>query len=229
VEGETARSLLDVVHRMETASLRAGRDPKSVRLVTVTKGVSIPGIRDAVSAGATLLGESRIQEALPKMAALGGGVRWHLIGSLQRNKVRQAVGKFELIHSVDRPELAREIDRRAAQDGLIQKVLVQVNVAGEAEKSGVPSADAETLIREVASLAHVALGGLMTIPPFPERPEDSRGHFRALAELAESIRRATGLELPDLSMGMSRDFEIAIEEGATLVRVGTAIFHPEAD
>jgi pyridoxal phosphate enzyme (YggS family) len=224
-----ARSLHGVLERMERAAVRSGRDPEAVRLVAVTKGVPVGPIREAIASGAALLGESRIQEALPKIAALGNGVRWHLIGSLQRNKARQAVGLFDLIHSVDRPELALEIDRRAAQKGLIQKVLVQVNVAGEPQKSGVPPDEAPALVRMIASLEHTGVSGLMTIPPYPERSEDSRDIYRSLADLAGSIRRKTGLELSELSMGMSRDFEIAIEEGATLVRIGTAIFLPDAE
>jgi pyridoxal phosphate enzyme (YggS family) len=228
MEGAVARSLRAVLDRMARAADRAGRDPGGVRLVAVTKGVPVGAIREAVASGANLLGENRIQEALPKIAELGEGVRWHLVGSLQRNKARQAVGLFELIHSVDRPELAVEIDRRAAQKGLVQKVLVQVNVAGEAQKSGIPPEETESLVRTIAALDHAAVAGLMTVPPYPERAEDSRGVYRSLAELAGSIRRETGLELSELSMGMSRDFEIAIEEGATLVRIGSAIFHPGA-
>jgi PLP dependent protein len=228
VKSSPGGSLSRVLERIETAARRAGRDPKSVRLVVVTKGVPLQQIRESVSTGDTILGENRIQEALPKIQALGEGVTWHLIGSLQRNKARDAVGLFELIHSVDRKELARELDRRSAQKGIIQKVLIQVNVAGESAKHGVVSERAEELVKEVVALPHLQVQGLMTIPPLPSQPEDSRDDYKKLYTLSKSIEKGTGIMMTELSMGMSRDFEVAIEEGSTMVRVGTAIFAPSS-
>lgn len=218
-----APSWMEVQKRIESAAGRVGRDPKAIRLVAVTKGVSLDRIREAIAAGATIFGESRVQEAIPKIEALGPGIKWHLVGHLQRNKAKEAVGVFELIHSVDRFELAQELDRRAAQRGIIQKVLIQVNVARESGKHGVAPEGLEALVGEVAGLPHLLLEGLMVIPPLAADPEGSRPHFRWLAQRAEELRRG-GRPLPELSMGMSNDFEVAIEEGATLIRVGTAIF-----
>ncbi len=208
---------------MVAAAERVWRDPHRITLVVVTKGVMPDQIREVMDAGAFVLGENRVQEALPKISALGPGITWHLVGYLQRNKVKDAVGIFELIHSVDRLELARELDRRAAQKGIIQKVLVQTNVARESGKHGVAPEGLEALVGEVAALPHLLLEGLMVIPPLSADPEGSRPHFRWLAQRAEELRRG-GLPLQELSMGMSNDFEVAIEEGATLIRVGTAIF-----
>jgi len=180
-------------------------------------------IREVMDAGAFALGESRVQEALRKIKTISGTIQWHLIGHLQRNKVRQAVGVFELIHSVDSLDLAREINQRAAWAGIRQRVLVQVNAARESGKHGVAPEGLEALVGEVAALPHLGLEGLMVIPPLAADPEGSRPHFRRLAQRAEELRRG-GLPLQELSMGMSNDFEVAIEEGATLIRVGTAIF-----
>ncbi len=217
-------SLSRVLDRIEAAARRVGRDPKEVHLVVVTKGVPLHQVREAISAGAVILGENRIQEALPKIQVLGTEVTWHLIGYLQRNKARDTVGLFEFIHSVDRLELAQELDRRAAQKGVVQKVLIQVNVAGESTKHGAVQEQAEETVQKIAALPHLEIHGLMTIPPLPGRPEDSRGYYQKLRALARSIEEKTGIVMKELSMGMSRDFEVAIEEGATMVRIGTAIF-----
>ncbi|MBI3597155.1 MAG: YggS family pyridoxal phosphate-dependent enzyme, partial [Nitrospirae bacterium] len=204
---------------------RSGRDPSRITLVVVTKGVTTDRIREAVAAGATVLGENRVQEAWPKMKALEGTIRWHLIGHLQRNKVKQAINRFDLIHSLDSLELAHEIEQRAEQAGIRQRVLIQVNVSREPSKHGVFPEAADVLVRETAALPHLALEGLMTIPPPSIDPQQSRVYFRWLCEKMEALRQA-GLPARELSMGMSADFEVAIEEGATLIRVGTAIFGP---
>ena len=211
--------------RLEVAAKKVSRDPGRITLVVVSKQVDHRGIRQAVEAGATVLGENRVQEAAAKIPVFGGRVRWHLVGHLQRNKVRQAVGRFDLIHSVDSLPLARELDRRAEQAGLRQRVLVQVNVGREPGKHGVLPEDLEPLVQEVMKMPHLSLEGLMAIPPRSDHPEDSRPHFRWLADQAKKLRES-GLPIHQLSMGMSDDFEVAIEEGATLVRVGTAIFGP---
>ena len=221
-----AENLKTVMDRITAAAQRAGRDPASVKLVVVTKTVTIEKIREAVSAGARLLGENRVQEAREKIAKLGNVAAWHLIGRLQTNKAKYAVGLFDLIHSVDSLDLAREIDRQAAKIGKKQNVLVEVSLAGEAQKAGVGAGDALALVREAAKLGNISINGLMIVPPYLEDPEAVRPYFRRLRELSDEIRKESmpGALMQELSMGMSGDFEVAVEEGATLVRVGTAIF-----
>ncbi len=212
--------------RIASAARRAGRDPSSVRLVVVTKTVDHDRIRDAVAAGAVILGENRVQEAKEKIETLGKIASWHLIGHLQTNKAKYAVKLFDLIHSVDNLELAQEIDKQAAKIGKVQNVLIEVNIAGEASKAGMAVRKAPALVQEAARLRNISIRGLMTMPPYSENPGDSRPFFSVLRELAETIVKENipGVSLQELSMGMSGDFEVAIEEGATLVRVGTAIF-----
>ena len=215
-----------VMDRIAAVAKRAGRDPSSVRLVTVTKTVRPERIREAVAAGATILGENRVQEAREKIEVLGPIADWHLIGRLQTNKAKYAVKLFDLIHSVDTIELARELDKQAAKSGKVQDVLVEVSIAGEASKAGMAIRGTPALVREVAMLRQVRVRGLMTMPPYSEDPEASRPFFSVLRELSEAIAKENipGVSMEELSMGMSGDFEVAIEEGATLVRVGTAIF-----
>jgi hypothetical protein len=215
-----------VMNRIAAAVKRTGKDPSSVRLVTVTKTVSIEGIREALSAGAQVLGENRVQEAKEKVEQLGHHAHWHLIGHLQTNKAKYAVKLFDLIHSVDTLELAAEIDKQAAKIEKMQDVLIEVNIAGEAAKAGVSVDDAIRLVRHVATLGNIRIMGLMTMPPYSDIPEDSRPYFKKLRGLSSTIERENipGVSMAELSMGMSGDFEVAIEEGATLVRVGTAIF-----
>mgnify|MGYP001558734165 CR=1 FL=1 len=221
-----ADNLKTVMDRIAAAAKRAGRDPASVTLVTVTKTVDIGRIREAVSAGAVILGENRVQEAKEKIEKLGNIAAWHLIGTLQSNKAKYAVKLFDVIHSVDNLELAKELDKQAAKIGKVQKVLLEVNIAGEASKSGVAFSDAIALVREAAKLRNVSIKGLMTMPPYSEMAEDSRPYFRKLRDLAAAIARENipNVSMHELSMGMSGDFEVAVEEGATMVRVGTAIF-----
>jgi hypothetical protein len=221
-----ADNLKSVQDRIAAAARHAGRDPSSVALVAVTKTVGIERIREAVAAGASVLGENRVQEAKEKIAALGSVASWHLIGRLQTNKARYAVRLFDLIHSVDGLELARELDRQAAKHGKVQDVLIEVNIAGEEQKAGVSVKDAAALVREVAKLANLRIKGLMTMPPYSENAEEARPYYRKLRELAAVIGREAvpGVSMAVLSMGMSGDYEVAISEGASLVRVGTAIF-----
>ncbi len=221
-----AENLNLVMDRIASAARRAGRDPSSIKLVAVTKTVDVDKIREAVSAGATILGENRVQEAREKIEKLGEIASWHLIGRLQTNKAKYAVKLFDLIHSVDGIELARELDRQAAKFGKVQNVLIEVSIAGEASKAGVVFSDAPELIKEAAKHRNISIKGLMTMPPFSENPEDSRPHFWKLRELADAIIKEgiPGVSMSELSMGMSGDFEVAVEEGATMVRVGTAIF-----
>jgi pyridoxal phosphate enzyme (YggS family) len=213
-------NLEHVRERIARAAERAGRRPEDVLLIGVSKTVEAARIRAAVEAGVPALGENRVQEAKAKIAELGHPVPWHLIGHLQTNKVRDALELFDLIHSLDRMELARELDRRAHQRGRPVRVLLQVNVGGEASKGGFEPDAVPAALAEIAGLSSVRVRGLMTIPPPVERAKDARPWFRALAALGKSAG------LAELSMGMSADFEVAIEEGATMVRVGTAIFGP---
>lgn len=222
-----ARRVPQILDRIRCAAERAGRSPDTVRLVAATKTVPADRIREGLGAGLTLLGENRMQEALSKVTLLRDlSPRWHFIGHLQRRKVRDAIGTFELIHSVDSVELAQEINRRAGDAGVKQAVLLEVNIAGEASKAGFPP---QVLMQELGllgDLPNLRIHGLMTIPPPTERPEDARQFFRELRELGARIadQRISSLVMQEYSMGMSHDFEVAIEEGATLVRVGTAIF-----
>ncbi|HZN56188.1 MAG TPA: YggS family pyridoxal phosphate-dependent enzyme [Candidatus Polarisedimenticolaceae bacterium] len=226
--GDLSSRLEAVRSRLAAACARAGRDPSSVRLVAVTKTVSAATVREAIAAGQTLFGENRIQEALPKIAETGSGARWHFVGHLQANKARHAVGAFELIHGVDDASLAAELDRRAAARGIVQAVLAQANLAGEATKHGAGEDGLEALVEAVARAPHLDLRGLMIIPPPAEDPEASRPWFARLRGLRDVLARRVGRTLPELSMGMTDDFEVAIEEGATLVRVGRAIFGERA-
>jgi PLP dependent protein len=215
----------EVSERIAAAAQRAGRDPEDITLIAVSKTFPAHVIKEALDAGVVDLGENRAQELKEKAAVLGPRPRWHYIGPLQTNKVRQVVGTAELIHAVDRPGLADAISRRAGTLGIQQDVLIEVNISGEESKHGVEPPAALPLARQIAKLPHIELRGLMTIPPYPDKPEDSRAFYSDLASLGSQLRD----EFPvadRLSMGMTRDFEIAIEEGATLIRVGEAIFGP---
>jgi hypothetical protein len=184
-------------------------------------------VRGAVACGLRVFGENRVQEARAKIPQVGReGLSWHLVGRLQRNKVKYCFDLFDLIHSVDSLALAREIDRRAEARGCKMDVLLEVNVAGEETKAGVAPEEALDLAQAISGLKNLRLLGLMTMPPWVEDPEESRPHFRALRELAREMERRGGIEIRELSMGMSADFDVAVEEGATLVRIGTAIFGP---
>ena len=195
-----------------------------VTIVAVTKGFGPEAVTAARDAGLPDVGENRVQEALDKMAQVTDpGIVWHLIGHLQRNKAKLIPGRFALVHSIDSLELAEELAKRAAAQGLRQRVLVQVNVAGEEQKSGCTPADAAPLARRIAALEALALEGLMTIAPLTDAPEVQRTTFRGLRQLRDALQQE-GLWVPTLSMGMSGDFATAVEEGATVIRLGTALF-----
>lgn len=219
-----AERVQDVLQRMERACLRTGRDPSSVRLVAVSKTHSAERIREAYHAGLRVFGESRIQEAAAKIPQCPGDISWHLVGHLQRNKAKHAVQLFDLVHSVDSQRLLETLDRLAQEAGRRLDVLLEVNVSGERSKFGLPPGEVPTVLQAAAHLAYVNVLGLMTMPPFFEDPEKARPFFRRLRELRDEWRAKTGFPLDELSMGMTHDFEIAIEEGATWVRVGTALF-----
>ncbi|NGZ98249.1 MAG: YggS family pyridoxal phosphate-dependent enzyme [Nitrospira sp. WS110] len=227
VEGTIAQRVQSVLAKIRSAEERAGRPAGSVRLVAATKTVTVDRMKEGVSAGLTILGENRVQEALPKVAAFSEKpVRWHFLGQLQRRKVRSVIGLFEMIHSVDSVELAQEIDRRAGEAGCHQSVLIEVNIGNEPTKAGFAPSDVVQAVTTMAEFSHIGIRGLMTIPPQTDHPDSVRSYFRKLHELAQQIAacRIPSVNMDELSMGMSNDYEVAIEEGATLVRVGTAIF-----
>jgi pyridoxal phosphate enzyme (YggS family) len=221
-------NLEEIKQRLEDAARRAGRDPHEVRLVAVTKTVGLERLKEAVAAGQSLFGENYVQEAKAKIAALGPGLTWHFIGHLQSNKARAAVELFHLIHSVDRLSLAQALEQAAGRLGKVQDILLQVNLAGEESKSGTAPDNAQALLRDISRMPHLRVLGLMTMPPWFADPEDVRPYFRALRELRDRLRglQLVAGELRELSMGMTGDFEVAVAEGATLVRIGTAIFGP---
>jgi pyridoxal phosphate enzyme (YggS family) len=214
--------------RIAAAAARARRRSDEVSIVAVTKGHPLERAVEAAAAGLLDLGENRVQEALAKQDAWPGvPVRWHLIGHLQRNKARLAAGRFALIHSLDSLRLADALDSAAAAAGIVQEVLVEVNVAREPQKSGVAPADAPVLVRHAAALGHLRLRGLMAMAPYTADAGVQRQVFRQLRELRDRLA-SPGLDLGVLSMGMSGDFEIAVEEGATMVRLGTILFGERA-
>lgn len=220
-----------VKERITRAALACGRNPDGIRLVAVSKTKPVSQVREAIRAGVTCLGENYIQEAREKIQALSDEtVAWHFIGHLQRNKAKYAVQLFDLIHSVDSLRLARELDKQAAKYGKIQPVLVQVNVSGETTKSGVQTDQCVDLVRSIGGLGHLSVQGLMTLPPYFDQPERARPFFADLRRLRDRIAAADipGVTMDALSMGMTGDFEAAIQEGATLVRIGTAIFGARA-
>ena len=218
--------LEEVRERVNAACLRAGRDPKSVTLIAVSKTKPAQAVQEAYEAGARDFGENKVQEILQKQPALPQDIRWHMIGHLQRNKVHQVIGKAVLIHAVDSLRLAEQIEQEAAKRNLDVDVLLEINVAKEESKYGFFLEDAEEAIRQISSLPHVHIKGLMTIAPFVENPEEKRGIFQKLYQFSVDIndKNIDNVTMGVLSMGMSGDFEVAIEEGATMVRVGTSIF-----
>ena len=220
-------NLESVMERMHAAAVRCGRQPEEVRLVAVSKTVPADQIEKAIVAGVQFLGENYVQEARDKFNALSTyPTSWHFIGHLQSNKAKYAVRIFSLIHSVDSLKLARALNKQAAKVDKIQDILIQVNIAEEATKSGVQVEETLELVRHVSQLEHLSLKGLMTMPPYFYAPEKARPFFKALRELRDKImaEKMPDVRLDELSMGMTGDFEVAIEEGATLIRVGTAIF-----
>ena len=219
-------NLEKVQERIAQAASRTGRSPDDIQLVAVSKKVSATTIQKAVKAGVTILGENYLQEAREKIEEIGYAVRWDFIGHLQSNKAKYVVDLFDIIQTVDRLSLVQEINRQAKKKGKTVKVLLQVNISGEEAKSGIDPAEVNSLLRETLNLQNLSLQGLMTMPPYFDDPEKARPYFIALRELSDTLRKEHGedTDLKELSMGMSADFEIAIEEGATIVRLGTAIF-----
>lgn len=213
----------EISHRIADAAKKSGRDPAQIELVAVSKTQPVEAVQEAFRAGITRFGENKVQEARGKIESFGRGV-WHLIGHLQTNKAREAVRLFDSIDSVDRLELAAELDRRAEAAGKVQNVLLQVNIAGESAKFGCTPESARALAEAINALPRLSLRGLMTIAPYSPEAEKSRPHFAGLRKLRDKIEAGTGFQLPVLSMGMSGDFIVAVEEGSTSVRIGTALF-----
>ena len=218
-------NLSRVRERIERAAQRTGRDSKEIKLVAVSKTVEVARIMEAIEAGVSILGENYVQEAQKKIEEIRRPVSWHFIGHLQSNKARYAARLFDVVHSLDSVGLAEELNRRAEQEDRVIKVMIEVNLSREATKFGTDEERVLNLAKRIQTLNHLSFEGLMTMPPYFDSPEMSRPYYIALRELKE---RLVGEEIPmkELSMGMSNDFEIAIEEGATYVRVGTAIFGP---
>lgn len=211
--------------RAAAAARRAGREPEGVSILPVSKTFPASVVREAYEAGLRSFGENYVQEALAKMAELPEDIEWHMVGHLQSNKARQVAGKFALIHSLDSLHLAQELDKQAAKCAVRQPVLLQVNIADEETKSGFEPAAVADAAGEISELEHLETRGLMTIGPLEAEPESVRWVFRELRELRDKVQaQLPGLPLRELSMGMTGDFEVAIEEGATIIRVGRAVF-----
>ena len=220
---EIKENLLRVMERIQKAARKVERDPREIKLVAVSKTVETARIKEAIEAGVSILGENYVQEAQKKIEEIGRPIAWHFIGHLQTNKAKYAVRLFDMIHSIDSLPLAEELNRRAERAGQVMRVMIEVNLSGEATKFGAEEERAFDIARGILNLKNLSLEGLMTMPPYFESPELSRPYYIQLRALKEGMTRK-GILLKELSMGMSNDFEIAIEEGTTYVRVGTAIF-----
>ena len=221
-----AENIKNVRERMNAACLRAGRDPKEVTLISVSKTKPVSMLMEAYEAGERDYGENKVQEMCEKMEVMPKDIHWHMIGHLQTNKVKYIVGKTSLIHSVDSLHLAKEIQKQAIKHDCSCDILVEVNIAGEASKFGTSRDEAISLVEEIAKLDHIHIKGLMTIAPFVDDPEDNRQYFRDIKQLSVDIaqKNIDNVSMNVLSMGMTGDYTVAIEEGATMVRVGTGIF-----
>jgi len=225
---DVAANYRRVLERITQAAAKCGRDPGEIKLLAASKAQSVAQIQAAIEAGIRLFGENYVQEVKAKREAIQEPVEWHMIGHLQRNKAKTALELFDLIESLDSLQLAGDLNKRGKEAGKTVRTFVEVNLGGEESKSGIAKEQVVRLLQEVGLLSHIRVEGLMVVPPFKEKPEEVRPYFRALRELRE---RLAGLEIPnielkELSMGMTHDYAVAIEEGATLVRIGTAIFGP---
>ncbi len=225
-DSDIKNNLDDIMRRVKTAAEKSGRSAGDVRVVAVTKTVEVERIKDVFDYGLLDMGENRVQELLEKYGRLDPSCRWHLIGHLQTNKVKYIIDKVEMIHSVDSIELAKEIDSRAAKHGRVMDILLQVNVSGEETKFGVSPEQVYELVDIISHMKNISLRGLMTIAPFSQNAQDIRPVFKKLYDIYIDIKRKSidNVNMDYLSMGMSNDFEVAIEEGANIVRIGTGIF-----
>ena len=225
---DIAANCWKVLDRINEAAAKCGRDPSQIQLLAASKTQSVSRIQQAIEAGVRLFGENYVQEAKIKREAVKDPVEWHMIGHLQRNKVKAALELFDLIESLDNAELARELDKEGKKRGKTVRAFVEVNLGGEESKSGIPKEKVVALLQEAGKLSHLRIEGLMVVPPFRENSEEVRPYFRVLRELQTELMalKITNVDLQELSMGMTHDYPVAIEEGATLVRIGTAIFGP---
>jgi PLP dependent protein len=225
---DVAANYRKIIDRISEAALRVGRNPREIKLLAAAKSQSVELVQAAIAAGVRLIGENYVQEAEEKRHAISEAVEWHMIGHLQRNKVKAALSTFDLIQSLDSVALARELAKEGRRNGKRVRTLIEVNLGDEQSKSGIGRDKVAELVKSVSELAHLQVEGLMAVPPFKENPEETRPYFRSLKELQVELQ---GRKIPDgsfneLSMGMTHDYPIAIEEGATIVRIGTALFGP---
>ena len=225
---DIANNLAQVQQRISTACKRAERSSEEVQLVAVGKKFTADVIREAADCGLTLFGENRVQEAKAKIPDCPGHLRWHFIGNLQTNKCRDAVALFDMLHAVDSLHLAKELNKRCEQAAKVMPILLEVNVSGEGSKHGFSPETAVNAMKEFSDFPQLELHGLMTMAPYSRQPESSRPYFQKLCEVKTACEDKLGAPLPELSMGMSGDYEIAIEEGATLIRLGTTLFGPRS-
>lgn len=217
-----------IIDRISEAALRIGRNPREIKLLAAAKSQSVELVQAAIAAGVRLIGENYVQEAEEKRHAISEAVEWHMIGHLQRNKVKAALNTFDLIQSLDSVALARELDKEGRRNGKTVRTLIEINLGDEQSKSGIGRDKVAELVERVSDLAHLQVEGLMAVPPFKENPEEIRPYFRSLRELQVELqgRKIPNGSFNELSMGMTHDYPIAIEEGATIVRIGTALFGP---
>lgn len=220
-------NIKSINNRIKAACKKVGREPAEVTVVCVTKGVDPYSISEVFIHGIKDIGENRVQEALKKKASVLPGAKWHLVGHLQTNKVKDAIEIFDIIHSLDSIELAKKIDKEAGKIGKVIDLLVQVNTSGEETKHGIKPEDVSNFLREASVFSNIKILGLMTITPLTEDPEAVRPYFRSLREISERVKTEAipNIEMQYLSMGMSQDFEIAVQEGANMIRIGRAIFN----
>jgi PLP dependent protein len=225
---DVAANYREIVERITQAAISRRRDPRDIKILAAAKAQDIKSIEAAIMAGVLLIGENYVQEASVKRKSLPGSVEWHMIGHLQRNKVKAAVEIFDVIESLDSAELARELDKEGRKRNAQVRTLIEINIGGEGTKSGVAKAKVAELLRTVGRLEHVRIEGLMTVPPFRENCEETRPYFRELRQLRDELHslKLPNVDLRELSMGMTHDYLIAVEEGATIVRIGTAMFGP---
>ena len=227
---DVAGNYRKIIDHVFEAAAKAGRDGTKIKLLAAAKSQSIDALRTAVAAGVTLVGENYVQEAKEKRQQIKATVEWHMIGHLQRNKTKAAVEVFDVIQSLDNVALARELDKEGSKRGKPIRALVEVNLGGEESKTGIDRNGVAALLEEIAELSNLRIEGLMTVPPFQDDPEKVRPYFRDLRELREELNesRYLNVDLQELSMGMTHDYTVAIEEGATIVRIGTALFGPRS-
>jgi PLP dependent protein len=225
---DVAANYREIVERIAQAAISTGRDPRDVKILGAAKAQDIKSIEAAVMAGVLLIGENYVQEASRKRKSLSRTVEWHMIGRLQRNKAKAAVEIFDVIESLDNAELARELDKEGRKRNTRVRALIEINIGGEETKSGIAPAEVAELLRTIGQLDHLSIEGLMTVPPFRQNCEETRSFFRELRQLRDELDslHSPNVNLRELSMGMTHDYLIAVEEGATIVRVGTALFGP---